>query len=453
MDLGQSDQMFRLVPRGGPGLACDAEGVTLGGVALAAVRLDARGRAQTEVRSGEEIRRILNLAYGAQSEASVQRCERGLRRVVGWLEAGDLALAGIEAVMLRFPTVDADRLAKLARLADLEKGGSSWEDEPRRPAGRPGAGEWTTAGGDDGGERTSPGAPRRAGDEGRGTSEATVASRVHQSRTENASGFYPNSAGGGVLYIPSLSDGRPIRSTEVHVVDASALRVGWGNDAITLKDRAGHLYAVAASDLAHFNATTGKILGVSIYTYPETPLAAPDGPPTAAEQRQFAQERADLEAGERISEQSWSGRLVAGAGGVLTALPLLALLPEGAGAAPELWLNTGEANETGIALARRLGLEGEQAVGINGPKVGIRIPGNNQLRVPDAVSHATKTLTEVKNVARLRLTPQLHDFLNFCRANGYQFVLYVRRETELSPELGEMIERGEIERRIIPRSR
>jgi hypothetical protein len=370
--------------------------------------------------------------------------------VAAWLEAGDLAHAGIEAVMLRLPDVDADALAKLATLADLEKGGTSWQDEPRIPAGQPGGGQWTTGGG---AAAPSPNRPHSLTDANGDPQQVTVPSRVRESKTENASGFYPNSTGGGVLYIPSVSDGQSIRATEVHVLDASAFQVGWTDDTITLRDRMGHLYAVSANDLEHFNATTGQVLGVSIYAFPGERLAAPDAPPTAAEQRQFDQARADFDAGVQASEQSLSGRVTTGAVLVTVALPFIALTPVAVQAAPKLFLTTPEANESAIALARRLGAEGEEAVGITGPKVAIEIPGSGQVRVPDGFDTDAKVLTEVKNAAQVNFTQQLRDFWAFCQANGYGFELYVRPSTNFSRALSEAIMKGEIKLKYIPGAR
>jgi len=58
-----------------------------------------------------------------------------------------LGRAGVEAVMLRLPDLTPDAMAKLAAVADLEKGGAGWENEPRIPAGQTGGGQWTTNGG------------------------------------------------------------------------------------------------------------------------------------------------------------------------------------------------------------------------------------------------------------------------------------------------------------------
>jgi hypothetical protein len=70
-----------------------------------------------------------------------------LRRAASAIQAGDLCLAGIETVLLRLPDLKPSALAKLAEVAELEKGGTAWQNEPRVPAGQPDGGQWTTAGG------------------------------------------------------------------------------------------------------------------------------------------------------------------------------------------------------------------------------------------------------------------------------------------------------------------
>ena len=78
------------------------------------------------------------------------------------------------------------------------------------------------------------------------------------------------------------------------------------------------------------------------------------------------------------------------------------------------------------ALARQLGRAGEEAVGITGPKTGIRIPGSDRLRFPDALNLETKTLTEVKNVGSLSYIQQLRDYAAYAQQNKLRFELWVR---------------------------
>jgi len=136
-------QLFRLFPPGGPGLSCEADGVALGDVRL--IRGSSNeGERRFEVRSAADLGEILRLAYGAQPADVVQRCHRALNRAAAQLEGGDLALASLEAVMSGFPDLAPPALAKLATFADLEKGGTAWQNEPRIPAGQSDGGQWTT---------------------------------------------------------------------------------------------------------------------------------------------------------------------------------------------------------------------------------------------------------------------------------------------------------------------
>jgi hypothetical protein len=153
--------MYRLAPRGAGGLACDAAGVALGPAELARVGADSKGRRRCEVRPGRGLGRILSAAYGPQPEDVILRLHRGLRRAATAIEAGDLCLAGIETVLLGLPDLTPQALAKLAEVAELEKGGTAWQDEPRVPAGQPGGGQWTTDGGAGGAPtvRAKPAAP------------------------------------------------------------------------------------------------------------------------------------------------------------------------------------------------------------------------------------------------------------------------------------------------------
>jgi hypothetical protein len=282
-------------------------------------------------------------------------------------------------------------------------------------------------------------------DGGGGTDEVVVTSPVHQSRTKYPNGFYRNSAGGGVFYVPSAFAGGRVRPTEVHALDAKAFRVSWDDGVIRLRDARGTTYAVAADveSLSHFNATTGAVLGVSIYAFPDTPLGSADAPPTPEEREQLDRERTAQAAGVRASEQSLSGRVTTYAVGGVAMLPLIFALPEALAVAPEgasLELNL----PRGIALARRLGSIAEKARGISGPKESIRIPGAPGLRIPDALDRIRKILTEIKNVRNLSYTRQMRDFANWCKVNGFKFYLYVRKSTTFSKPLQEAIDRGEI---------
>lgn len=114
------------------------------------------------------------------------------------------------------------------------------------------------------------------------------------------------------------------------------------------------------------------------------------------------------------------------------------------------------AAESATARAARLGAEGEQAVGLFGPKVGIRVPGANNLRFPDNLT--ATTLTEVKNVASQGLTKQMRDYVTISQGTGRTFELYVRGPlatggpTSLTKPLADAVRRGEIYLKYIPGS-
>jgi RHS repeat-associated protein len=100
----------------------------------------------------------------------------------------------------------------------------------------------------------------------------------------------------------------------------------------------------------------------------------------------------------------------------------------------------------GTALARQLGIEGEEAVGLTGEKTAIEVAGRT--RIPDALTDTT--LTEVKNVARQSFTQQLRDFSAYAQETGRTFELYVRPSTQLSGPLQEAVSNGKIILRFIP---
>jgi Restriction endonuclease fold toxin 7 len=110
--------------------------------------------------------------------------------------------------------------------------------------------------------------------------------------------------------------------------------------------------------------------------------------------------------------------------------------------------------ESATARATRLGAQGEQAVGLFGPKVGIRIPGANNLRFPDGITMTT--LTEVKNVQYQGLTNQLRDYVTYSQKNKLTFDLYVRGplyptgQTILTGPLEAAVKAGTIRLKFIP---
>ena len=104
---------------------------------------------------------------------------------------------------------------------------------------------------------------------------------------------------------------------------------------------------------------------------------------------------------------------------------------------------------TGTALARQLGQEGENAVGITGPKVGIEMP-SGATRFPDAFDKDTNVLDEVKNVSSLSYTQQLRDYAAYTQQRGGTFNLWVRPSTRLSGPLLQAKNAGQIIVKYIP---
>ena len=426
---------YRLVPRGEPGLTCDTEGVALGGIPVAWRSGDDEASTGWQVCSPDEVGELLKRAYGPQQRAVVDRCHRGFRRAAAQLEGGDLALAGIEALMLRLPEIEAEGMAKLSSL-DFQKGGDAWQNEPRVPAGQPGGGQWTSWGASSGQPSTASrptGSKKREDEETRQPSgggpavapsndtspEITVTSSVHESRRQNANGFFENPAGGGTFYIPTAAGAQQVRDTEVHASDANAFQVSWDdNGVISLKDAKGTTIKVPVTtpgEVQSFNATTGRALGVTVVAFPGAPIGSPGGPPTPEDQRRLDEERAAFEAGRSASEQSWSGRVTTGAVLVATALPFLALAPVAAEApvagplntAEELWPESQEVSVSGnraITQARSY----EAAVRGQYPETAMKdrvfstvVNGERVSGVPDTVAeiHSENTAVESKFVA------------------------------------------------------
>lgn len=74
-----------------------------------------------------------------------------------------------------------------------------------------------------------------------------------------------------------------------------------------------------------------------------------------------------------------------------------------------------------------------------------RIPSATRtaaFRIPDALTDSE--LIEVKNVRRLRLTPQIRDFLMFCEETQRTLVLYVRPDVVLSAAMIRLRDDGQI---------
>ena len=106
--------MYRLSPRGGGGLSCDKLGVALGPAALVRATADGTYEAAPPL----ALARLLSAAYGPQPDSVVERLHRGLARAARALKAGDLALAGIETVLLSLPDPTPQGLATLTKWGD-----------------------------------------------------------------------------------------------------------------------------------------------------------------------------------------------------------------------------------------------------------------------------------------------------------------------------------------------
>ena len=152
MDVPVS-RLHRLATPGGSGLSCDEKGLALGPMPLAILEAGSAATPRYRARPAAELSQILRLAYGAQPDPIVERFRSGLQRVVELLEAGEVGRAGVHAVLLGFPEISPDGMAKLAGAVDLEKGGSSWMGQPRVSAGEAGGGQWTSDGGGSAGAR------------------------------------------------------------------------------------------------------------------------------------------------------------------------------------------------------------------------------------------------------------------------------------------------------------
>lgn len=86
----------------------------------------------------------------------------------------------------------------------------------------------------------------------------------------------------------------------------------------------------------------------------------------------------------------------------------------------------------GMSLVRFVGAQGEAAVGWIGAKYAITTAAGRTF-IADGVTFAS--VNEVKNVARLSLTPQIRAFGDFAVQSGRQFNLWIRSDTVLSAPL------------------
>jgi hypothetical protein len=120
----------------------------------------------------------LETAYGPQSRGSVESCHAGLKRVAAALCKDDVALAGIEALMLRLPEISPISLSRLEDLEDLRKAGTAWQSQPRVPVGEPDGGQWTSDS-----ESTSRGS-QSTSDGGRPASDAGEEGQVNPATVE-----------------------------------------------------------------------------------------------------------------------------------------------------------------------------------------------------------------------------------------------------------------------------
>lgn len=114
-------------------------------------------------------------------------------------------------------------------------------------------------------------------------------------------------------------------------------------------------------------------------------------------------------------------------------------------------------NKTKMQNVRNLGVEGENAVGISGSKTRIdSYSGTASYRIPDRLTMPNPempvgVLEEVKNVAYLRYTNQIKDFVQFSQENNLKLIIYTRSTTVIAPPLRPLIENQTIIRLNIPK--
>ncbi len=108
--MPEFQNIFRLGRRPGDGVFCDADGLSVGEVALLERALDSRGAQPWRPRPAAELNRDLSRCYGLPIE--IETKAGGLKSVAAALDRGDLAHAQMVALHLRLP--DPPDMAKSA---------------------------------------------------------------------------------------------------------------------------------------------------------------------------------------------------------------------------------------------------------------------------------------------------------------------------------------------------
>jgi hypothetical protein len=106
-------ETYRLYKRGGAGICCDVDGVSLGPVKLV-VRVDEEAAKRYSICPAEVLAEALTMAYGPLPGEVMVYLAQGIRRVAESLEDGNVPLAMIKAVHLKFPEIAAENIAKMA---------------------------------------------------------------------------------------------------------------------------------------------------------------------------------------------------------------------------------------------------------------------------------------------------------------------------------------------------
>ncbi len=104
-----------------------------------------------------------------------------------------------------------------------------------------------------------------------------------------------------------------------------------------------------------------------------------------------------------------------------------------------------------MEIVRQLGRAGEEAAGIVKNSERIKSLTNTAAhRIPDVLDHTKKIIGDVKNVANLRMTNQLRDFIAYAEKYDYMLELTVRQTTIIADELIQMIKSGKIKIQYLP---